>query len=71
AIKAEAYERYREALGTLSSRDREMVVARVEAQWSVQDIAKRFGMRTSDAARMAVSRALRRLAQSLTSSIRS
>jgi RNA polymerase sigma-70 factor (ECF subfamily) len=66
AIKSQAYERYREALGTLSARDREMVVARVEAQWSVQDIAKRFGMRTSDAARMAVSRALRRLARSLT-----
>src|SRR5499426_1674407 len=42
AIKAEAYQRYREALGTLSARDREMVVARVEAQWTVQDIAKRF-----------------------------
>ena len=65
AIKAEAYERYRQALGTLSERDREMVVARVEAQWSVQDIAKRFGMRTSDAARMAVGRALKRLSEVL------
>jgi RNA polymerase sigma-70 factor (ECF subfamily) len=66
AIKTEAYERYREALGELSTRDREMVVARVEAQWSVQEIAQKFGMRTSDAARMAVSRALRRLAGRLT-----
>ena len=66
AIKSEAYERYRDALSELSTRDREMIVARVEAQWSVQEIAQKFGMRTSDAARMAVSRALRRLADRLT-----
>ena len=65
AIKSEAYERYRDALNELSPRDREMIVARVEAQWSVQQIAQKFGMRTSDAARMAVSRALRRLADRL------
>jgi len=66
AIKTEAYQRYRDALVDLSVRDREMIVARVEAQWSVQEIAQRFGMRTSDAARMAVSRALRRLSARLT-----
>jgi RNA polymerase sigma-70 factor, ECF subfamily len=66
AIKTEAYERYRDALTELSPRDREMIVARVEAQWSVQQIAEKFGMRTTDAARMAVSRALRRLADRLT-----
>jgi RNA polymerase sigma factor (sigma-70 family) len=71
AIKTEAYERYRNALNELSARDREMIVARVEAQWSVQQIAQKFGMRTSDAARMAVSRALRRLADRLTPSKRS
>jgi RNA polymerase sigma-70 factor, ECF subfamily len=65
AIRTEAYEKYRDALKDLSTRDREMIVARVEAQWSVQEIAQRFGMRTSDAARMAVSRALRRLADRL------
>jgi RNA polymerase sigma-70 factor (ECF subfamily) len=64
-IKAEAYQRYRDAIAQLSQRDREMVVARVEAQWSLQDIAQRFGMRTVDAARMAVSRALRRLTSQL------
>ena len=52
--KAESYERYRQALGTLRPRDREMVVARVEVQWSLAEIAQRFGMRTADAARMAV-----------------
>jgi RNA polymerase sigma-70 factor (ECF subfamily) len=66
AIKTEAYERYRDALQDLSTRDREMIVARVEAQWTVQEIAQKFGMRTTDAARMAVSRALRRLADRLT-----
>jgi hypothetical protein len=38
-----------------------MIVARVEAQWSLQEITERFGMRSLDAARMAVSRALQRL----------
>jgi RNA polymerase sigma-70 factor (ECF subfamily) len=61
AIQAESYERYREALRQLKPRDREMVVARVEVQWSLSEIAQRFGLRTSDAARMAVGRALKRL----------
>ena len=45
----------------LSLRDRQLVVARIEAQWSYDEIARHFGMPTADAARMAVSRALRRL----------
>jgi RNA polymerase sigma-70 factor (ECF subfamily) len=65
AIQTEAYERYRAALASLEARDREMIVARVEAQWTAQEIAQKFGMRTSDAARMAVGRALRRLAERL------
>ena len=65
AIQIEAYERYRDALSTLSARDREVIVARVEAQWTVQEIAERFGMRSVDAARMAVTRALRRLSTRL------
>ncbi|HEY5616932.1 MAG TPA: sigma-70 family RNA polymerase sigma factor [Vicinamibacterales bacterium] len=61
AIQSESYDRYRRALDRLKPRDREMVVARVEVQWSLSEIAQRFGLRTVDAARMAVSRALRRL----------
>jgi RNA polymerase sigma factor (sigma-70 family) len=61
AVKSEAYERYRTALEDLSPRDREMIVARIEVQWSLAEIASRFGMRTSDAARMAVGRALKKL----------
>ena len=61
AIQAEAYEHYRDALSKLSTKDREMIVARIEVQWGLAEIAQRFGMRTVDAARMAVSRAVRRL----------
>ena len=65
AIQAEAYERYRDALTHLGPRDREMIVARIEVQWSLAEIAHRFSLRTVDAARMAVSRAVRRLTQDL------
>lgn len=63
AIQAEAYERYRQALARLEPKDRELIVARVEIQWTVAEIAQRFGMRTVDATRMAVSRAVRRLTE--------
>lgn len=65
AIKAEAYDRYREALMTLQPKDRELIVARVEVQWTVAEIAHRFNIRTVDAARMAVSRAIKRLTKQL------
>ena len=65
AIQSEAYDRYRQALTQLTPKDRELVVARVEIQWSVAEIAERFGMRTVDAARMAVGRAVRRLTTQL------
>jgi RNA polymerase sigma-70 factor, ECF subfamily len=61
AVRSEAYERYRAVLLELSPRDRQMVVARIEAQWNLGEIAQRFNMRTVDGARMAVTRALRRL----------
>ena len=64
-IRTEAYERYRQALGKLRTRDREMVVARVEVQWSIPEIAHRFGMASLDAARVAVSRSLKRLTAQL------
>jgi len=61
AIRVQAYERYRSAVGELRPRDREMVVARVEMQWTSEQIAHRFRMPSVDAARVAVSRALKRL----------
>ena len=65
AIQAEAYDRYREALSRLSPKDRELVVGRIEVQWSLAEIAHRFGLRTVDAARMAVNRAVKRLTADL------
>jgi RNA polymerase sigma-70 factor (ECF subfamily) len=61
AIQAESYDRYREALQQLKPREREIVMARVEVQWTLPEIARTFGMPTVDAARMAVSRAVKRL----------
>lgn len=65
AIQAETYERYREALTRLSPKDRELIVARIEVQWSLAEIAHRFQIRTVDAARMAVTRAIQRLTRYL------
>jgi RNA polymerase sigma factor (sigma-70 family) len=65
AIQSQAYERYREALRALTPRERELIVARIEIQWSLTEIAQHFGMRTVDAARMAVTRAVKRLTISL------
>ena len=64
-IREEAYERYRAALERLRTRDREMVVARIEVQWSIPEIAHRFGMASVDAARVAVCRSLKRLTAQL------
>jgi RNA polymerase sigma-70 factor (ECF subfamily) len=61
AIREEGYHRYRTALQRLRTRDREMVVARIEVQWSIPEIAQRFGMASIDAARVAVSRSLKKL----------
>jgi RNA polymerase sigma-70 factor (ECF subfamily) len=65
AIQSEAYERYRKALATLKPKERELIVARIEVQWSLPEIAQRFGIRTIDAARMAVRRAVQRLTDRL------
>jgi RNA polymerase sigma-70 factor (ECF subfamily) len=62
-IQRESYERYRRALARLPPRDRELVVARMEAQWSFAQIADSFRIPTADAARMAVNRALKKLAK--------
>ena len=64
-IRTEAYERYRQALDRLDARDREIIVARIEVQWSLPEIARQFQTKTVDAARMRVTRALRRLANQL------
>jgi RNA polymerase sigma-70 factor, ECF subfamily len=61
ALEHETYDRYRHAMNRLKPRERELVIARVEAQWSAAEIAEHFGFNTVDGARMAVNRAMQRL----------
>jgi RNA polymerase sigma-70 factor (ECF subfamily) len=65
AIGREATDRYQHALASLSPRDRQVIVARVELQQSYDQIAKMLSVRTADAARLAVSRALTRLSHAM------
>jgi RNA polymerase sigma-70 factor, ECF subfamily len=65
AIGGEALERYEAALARLRPEEREAIVARVEMDGSYQDVAVALGKPSPDAARMAVSRALLKLAQEM------
>jgi RNA polymerase sigma factor (sigma-70 family) len=62
AIGTEALARYDAALERLDAHDREAVIARVELGLSHREIAEALGKPSADAARMAVARALTRLA---------
>jgi RNA polymerase sigma factor (sigma-70 family) len=66
AIQAEDYTRYHDALTRLRPKDRELIVARIEMQWTLAEIAERFGIPSTEGARMAVMRAARRLKDALT-----
>jgi len=61
-IGHEALTRYEAALATLRDVDREAIIARIELGQSYQQIAAALGKPTPDAARVAVQRALVRLA---------
>ena len=65
AIGKEALERYEAAIGRLKPEEREIIIARVEMQQSYQQIAAAHGKSSPDAARMAVTRALMRLAEEM------
>jgi RNA polymerase sigma factor (sigma-70 family) len=65
AIGHEAVARYEAALSRLRPEDREAVVARIEMDGTYQDVAVALGKPSADAARMAVSRALLRLAEEM------
>jgi RNA polymerase sigma-70 factor, ECF subfamily len=67
AIHEQTYARYRAAMNGLKPRERELVIARVEAQWTTPEIAQHFGFNTVDGARMAVNRAMQRLAAEMKS----
>jgi RNA polymerase sigma-70 factor (ECF subfamily) len=61
----EAIARYEAALATLSPREQEAVVMRVEMGFTHQQIAEAIGSPSWNAARMFVSRALLRLAEAV------
>ena len=63
AIGREALERYEAALGRLSPEHQEAVVMRIELGCSYAEIAEAIGSPSANAARMAVSRAVARLAE--------
>jgi RNA polymerase sigma factor (sigma-70 family) len=65
AIGVEAVERYEAALGALRDEERQAIVARVEMGFSYQEIAIMLGKPSPDAARVAISRALVRLAEAM------
>jgi RNA polymerase sigma-70 factor (ECF subfamily) len=67
AIGSEALEQYEAALGRLSEKDRELVVARVELGLTYSEVARAVGKPSSEAARMAVARAIARLIQEMAS----
>jgi RNA polymerase sigma-70 factor (ECF subfamily) len=65
AIGKEALDRYEAAMQRLKPEEREIILARVEMQQSYQQIAAAHGKSSPDAARMAVTRALVRLAEEM------
>jgi RNA polymerase sigma-70 factor (ECF subfamily) len=70
AVGAEAYERYERALASLKIEERLAVVSRVELGMDYGEIAAQLGKGSPDAARMAVSRAIVRLADRMSQSRR-
>jgi RNA polymerase sigma-70 factor (ECF subfamily) len=67
AIGREAVDRYERALDQLRPDDREAIIARVELGYSYEQLATAIGKPSADAARMAVSRAIMRLAEEMQS----
>jgi RNA polymerase sigma-70 factor (ECF subfamily) len=61
----EVVARYESALARLSEADQEAVVARLELDCTYEELAQTLGKPSADAARMAVSRALLRLAREM------
>jgi len=62
AIGSEALQRYDRALAALAQEDRELIIAHVEFSFSHQELAAAFDKPSANAARMALQRALGRLA---------
>jgi RNA polymerase sigma-70 factor (ECF subfamily) len=65
AIGRESAHRYRDALQRLATEERDLIVGRLELGYTYEQLAFIAGRRTPDAARMAVKRALLRLAEEI------
>ncbi len=65
AMGREVFDRYEKALERLRPEDREAIVARIEMGLSHDDVAAALGKPSVEAAHMAVSRALMRLAEGM------
>jgi len=65
AITQQALDRYEAALASLDDEDREAIVGRVELHYSYQELADAWGKPSAEAARKAVERAVRRLAEAM------
>ena len=65
AMGAEVVERYEAALQRLTDEERELIVARIELGLTYAELASALGRPSPDAARMAVGRALVRLAEEM------
>ena len=65
AIGAQSLDRYEEALQRLAPPDREAVIGRLELQYSYEELAVVLDKPTTAAARMAVTRAVKRLANEM------
>ena len=66
AIGREALDRYERALAALRPEDRELIVARVELGYTNQELADLLNKPSANAARMALARAIVRLAKEMT-----
>lgn len=64
-LRQELRARYEQQLAALRPKDQRLVTARVEQGLGLDEIARLFGFRSPDAARMAVGRALNRLMRRL------
>jgi RNA polymerase sigma-70 factor, ECF subfamily len=63
AIGTDVLERYERALGTLREEERRLLHLRIELHFTYEEIAAMTERGTADAARMAIQRALRKLAE--------
>jgi RNA polymerase sigma factor (sigma-70 family) len=65
AITRQALDRYEAALASLDAEDQEAVIGRIEFHYSFQELADAWGKPSAEAARKAVERAVRRLAEAM------